>query len=515
MVGRSARETRAPARRRGMHPLAVLGTVLLGVVAGLAALWGVVLIMQRLYAERILPNVYALEVDIGGLTVAQAERHLGEAADRVDAGVVTLTDGETVWEAPWRDLGMTLDADATAQAALVIGHSPADRDPRRWLQLWVASHHVEPRLRLDIERTQAVLEGLVPVVGQAPSDPQVALEGVTVVVTPGSAGSALDVPMSLQAVAAAAQSAEGGRPIALSFRSVPPASYDPSPLQAEVNSLMARTVEIAAYDLLLDRWFTWTLGRAEMAPWLRLERSEWEDTIVIDGKAVAATLTPLAAQIGEARTFRDREAVDAVAAVHAAGGGKVTLTIAYAPGLYTVRAGDAALRIAADHGMPLYALVQANPGVDLDMLSVGQELVLPSQDVLTPLLVVPHKRIVIDLGEHHLRAYENGALLYDWLVASGRDSSPTAAGTFQVLFKEESAYASNWDLTMPHFVGVYAAAPGFANGIHALPFLSNGQRLWTRALGTDVSYGCIILGVQEAETLFGWAEEGVVVVIQP
>jgi lipoprotein-anchoring transpeptidase ErfK/SrfK len=33
-------------------------------------------------------------------------------------------------------------------------------------------------------------------------------------------------------------------------------------------------------------------------------------------------------------------------------------------------------------------------------------------------------------------------------------------------------------------------------------------------LGTPVSYGCIVLGVEEAETLYAWAELGVVVVIE-
>jgi len=86
---------------------------------------------------------------------------------------------------------------------------------------------------------------------------------------------------------------------------------------------------------------------------------------------------------------------------------------------------------------------------------------------------------------------------------------------FQVLSREESAYASLWDLEMPHFIGIYASGPGFTNGIHALPILSSGQRLWEGALGTRASYGCIILGIAEAEELFAWAEIGVTVEVRP
>ena len=52
------------------------------------------------------------------------------------------------------------------------------------------------------------------------------------------------------------------------------------------------------------------------------------------------------------------------------------------------------------------------------------------------------------------------------------------------------------------------------NGFHELPILANGQRLWAGSLGRPASFGCIILGIPEAETLYNWAEVGVVVVTE-
>jgi lipoprotein-anchoring transpeptidase ErfK/SrfK len=68
---------------------------------------------------------------------------------------------------------------------------------------------------------------------------------------------------------------------------------------------------------------------------------------------------------------------------------------------------------------------------------------------------------------------------------------------------------------MPHFLGIYEAWPGFMNGIHGLPTLSNGVRLWESILGRPASFGCIILDLQAAQDLYFWAEDGVVVEIQP
>jgi hypothetical protein len=52
------------------------------------------------------------------------------------------------------------------------------------------------------------------------------------------------------------------------------------------------------------------------------------------------------------------------------------------------------------------------------------------------------------------------------------------------------------------------------NGIHGLPLLSNGVRLWADVLGQPASFGCIILDLEAAEQLYDWAEEGVVVEIR-
>jgi lipoprotein-anchoring transpeptidase ErfK/SrfK len=90
---------------------------------------------------------------------------------------------------------------------------------------------------------------------------------------------------------------------------------------------------------------------------------------------------------------------------------------------------------------------------------------------------------------------------------------PILPGIFQVQSHFENAYASNWDLWMPHFLGIYEAVPGFENGIHGLPLLSNGVRLWGSVLGQPASYGCIILTLEAAEELYTWAEDGVVVEI--
>jgi lipoprotein-anchoring transpeptidase ErfK/SrfK len=133
---------------------------------------------------------------------------------------------------------------------------------------------------------------------------------------------------------------------------------------------------------------------------------------------------------------------------------------------------------------------------------------------MLPLPVIPNKRIVISISEQRLWAYQDGQLLSKHVISTGIDRSPTQPGIFQVQTHELEAYASVWDLYMPHFLGVYEAWPGFMNGIHGLPTLSSGRRLWANILGKPASYGCIIMDLEAAEWLYGWAEQGVVVEIK-
>ena len=196
-------------------------------------------------------------------------------------------------------------------------------------------------------------------------------------------------------------------------------------------------------------------------------------------------------------------------------GGDFTIPIRHHPTQYTVRSGDTLLKIGWNLGIPYWMILQANPGLDADKLPVGQALTIPSKDLLLPLPVVEGKRIVISIRQQRLMMYQDGKQVAKHPISTGVDRSPTQPGVFQVLSHQRKAYASVWDLTMPDFLAIYEAWPGFYNGIHGLPTLSNGVRLWANILGRPASYGCIILDLKAARDLYEWADDGVVVEIRP
>ena len=179
---------------------------------------------------------------------------------------------------------------------------------------------------------------------------------------------------------------------------------------------------------------------------------------------------------------------------------------------YTVRRGDSVASIAYRYGTTIAAIAQANGLANPSYIYAGQRLRIPSGGSVAPAPAAPAatgggKRIVIDLSAQRMYVYQNGQMIWNWVVSTGRPGQETAVGHYSVLNRIPNAYASTWGLQMPYWLGIYWAGR-LQNGIHALPIQANGTRLWDGYLGQRVSFGCVILGTQNAATLYNWAPVG-------
>jgi len=183
-------------------------------------------------------------------------------------------------------------------------------------------------------------------------------------------------------------------------------------------------------------------------------------------------------------------------------------------GTYVVQRGNTLNQIARRFGVSVQALASANNISIMATIYAGQQLVIPGSDYIPPAPAPASggKRILVDISEQHLYAYQGDTLVYSFVASTGMNNA-TRAGSFSVLDKIPNAYGATWDLWMPNWLGIYYAG-SLENGIHALPILSNGATLWAGYLGTPISYGCVVLGTYEAQLLYDWAEIGTPVDIQ-
>ncbi len=176
---------------------------------------------------------------------------------------------------------------------------------------------------------------------------------------------------------------------------------------------------------------------------------------------------------------------------------------------YTVQRGDTLSSIAVRFGTTIYEIARLNGIANPSLIYVGQKLRLTGS---APAPTGGAKLIVVNLSEQHMYVYQGDQLVYSFIISSGRAGSYTVPGEYRVQSKIPNAYAATWNLWMPHWLGIYWAG-SLENGIHALP-LQNGVLTWAGWLGTPISYGCIILGTDEAALLYNWAEIGTPVSIR-
>ena len=128
--------------------------------------------------------------------------------------------------------------------------------------------------------------------------------------------------------------------------------------------------------------------------------------------------------------------------------------------------------------------------------------------------VPSHKKIVVDISEQRAYTYDWGQPIHVFIISTGSPGRDTALGKYKIQNKIPMAYASTWNLDMPHWLGIYWAG-SLQNGFHGLPTVRHtGYTLWSGHLGSRVSYGCIILSLEDARTLYNWADVGTDVVIR-
>jgi lipoprotein-anchoring transpeptidase ErfK/SrfK len=485
----------------GVPALLCALTVLIGGLGGLFLLGG----------NTALPGVSVGGVAVGGMAAEDAARGLL-------GWQIALSDGESVTFVRPEEIGVGIDVSASGQVAVDFGRRPADMGAM--LRAAFGQVNVPPTLSYDPAAVEAALRSRASQWNRSPRNAGVQLVGGTVQPRPASDGRALDAAATAANISA--ESLADGQ-IELVMVTIPAAITDPAPIVAAAQALLATPLSLRLYDPVQDQGVDLAVPPATWVNWLTAlddPSSSLGVRLQLDRDQTAAWLAAQNGRVGTGRfgaprTFDALAAADALDDALASGGGAAWAQLRYQPFEHVVAPGESITSIAWDYGVPYPWVERVNPGVSA--LSVGQSITIPPLDEQIALPVVPNKRIVVSIGAQRVRVYENGALKWDWLASTGIPDSPTWSGVYQIISHEPNAYAGNWNLWMPNFMGVYRPVPGadFTNGFHGFPTRNGGQLLWTNDLGRRVTYGCILLSDTHVAQLYTWAQEGVVVEIQP
>jgi hypothetical protein len=122
------------------------------------------------------------------------------------------------------------------------------------------------------------------------------------------------------------------------------------------------------------------------------------------------------------------------------------------------------------------------------------------------------KRIVVDVSEQMLYAYDGDVLFMQELISTGLEFTPTPRGTFSVFKKTPARY-------------MQGPVPGVSDQAYDLPgvpwdlyFTDGGAVIhgayWHNHFGKPWSHGCVNLSPQNAKKLYDWAVVGTKVTVR-
>ena len=111
--------------------------------------------------------------------------------------------------------------------------------------------------------------------------------------------------------------------------------------------------------------------------------------------------------------------------------------------------------------------------------------------------------IQIDLKKQRLIAWEGANPVYAIVISTGKGSTPTRPGIFNIQAKLAKSRMRGADYDVPNVPYVMFYTGNYA--IHGA--------FWHRRFGTPVSHGCVNVAVNHAHWLFDWASVGTPVLI--
>lgn len=494
-------------------------------IIGLLVVLIVVFSLSSLYSsEDVFSGVKVGGVALGGLSEEQAAATLAARWAEHD---LSLRDGERSWSVPAEEMGFTIDAVTSARRALDYGREQGGIGAV--LRAMIAGVDLDPVLEYNDEQARDALLHYVGSINVPPQNATVRLQGALVTHIPAQDGYRVEISRLIPLLGMDPLAVVQEGVIELPMQPVPALITDATPLVAYAQGLLDRSLQFEAYDPVGDETYQLDALPGEWGQWLDTQLI-YHDTgprlyLSVAAAPVREYLQEQSASLPEPLTLDIADGVRAMQEAVATGSLSTWVTVRYLPTVHTVARGESAYSISRTAGIPFFMLEQANPDAALEELYPGDQVQIPSRDAMLPFRPIRNKRIVVDLSEQYLWAYEDGEIVFEWLISSGMSSAPTSTGIYQILSHAELAYGSSYTLCddensscgqwkMHWFMGVYEAVPGLMNGFHGAVELPNGAYLGGGNVGRPYTFGCIMSMEDNAYLLYEWADEGVVVEIR-
>ena len=494
--------------------------ILVAIVAVLAViLTGGAMAYAKQFEGRALPGTTVLGQDVSGKTPEEIAALVAERGEDV---VVSVTAGEKQLEVPLSDLGVSVDAEATASAALGRDASL----PAVISSTWSGEHAVDPVVEVDEAATADFAKGLVPEDRTKPVDAKVVFDedAQTWKAEPGRNGQGVDPQPLVEAVTANAPALEDfsvEQPIEEISPSI--TTKEAEKVVGSISSLLEQPMSIEGAD-----GETHEVSAERRSSWITVEPDEAGEnlSLSVDEDAVREWVAAQADQDavepedGIEQVDEDGEVVKVVA--EKKDGLEITNTDAVADELIQALEGTTPLE-AAFESKKLEAEVEKvdapkdekkdEDEKDEEKSTEDDKDKKKKEDEEEAAEPTGEKWIDVDLANKTVTAYVGDTPVWGpRAMVDGKEGNETPTGTYEIYLRYDRQDMTN-AAYYPEDHPKYYYTPDvpwvqyFHNGygFHGAP--------WRSSFGYSGSHGCINMPVSDAKWLYDWAGIGTKTVV--
>jgi len=163
------------------------------------------------------------------------------------------------------------------------------------------------------------------------------------------------------------------------------------------------------------------------------------------------------------------------------------------------------------------------PGADVNQVALGAAGVQAYQRQIHDLLIakMPAQTITLSLAAQELWAYQDGKVLQDTLITSGRPALPTDVGAMKVLSKQSPwKMHSPWPRSSPYwypdtYVNKVVWFTVTGEGLHDASWEPTSLYGPGGQLTSSASHGCVHVQMAAENFLYDWAQVGTPVIVFP
>lgn len=500
-----------PSRPTGRQGRRRVTLILVAIIATIAVvLTGGALAYAKQFDGRALPGTTVLGQDVAGKTPEEIAALVGERGESVS---VAVTAGDQQLDVPLADLGVTVDAAATAKAAV----SRDDSFTNVISSTWSGEHAVDPVVSVDEAKVAEFANSLVPADMTTPVDAQVSFDEdeQTWNAVPGRSGQGLD-PQTL--VDAVTQNAPALKDFAVEqpIEEIAPAitTEEAEEVVGTIATLLEQPMAIAgadgeSHEVSAERrngWISVVPDEAGQALTIAVDEESVREWVVARADKDAVKPENGIEQIDEAG-----EVVKVVS--EKKDGLEITNTDAVVEQLITALKGTTPLEAAFETQKVESEVEQVDAPKPEEEEAEEKEKDGTDDEPAAPANPTGEKWIDVDLSNKTVTAYVGDTPVWGpRSMVDGKEGNETVTGTFEIYLRYDRQDMTNaayypeghekYYLT-PDVPWVQYFHRGF--GFHGAP--------WRSSFGYSGSHGCINMPVSDAKWLYDWASIGTKTVV--